>query len=537
MNRQKQAFTLVELIVVITILAILWTIAFISLQWYSTQARDSTRVSDLSSMKTSLELFHLDAGKYPQPTNGIDITYSWWVVWSQWIFWETVYANVEKLDKVPTDPLTDNFYTYSVTWIKNEYQLWWIIEWDEISMSYNWITKTNAWETIANAIVTGSYNWVITKSNSGTLCNILSLPSIITNDTTVTDLQQIVANNSFVYRWYKNLPSSFKNSKFKNDWWFAFTSNKLVSYSDTWSCNTLIDKTSYVSRVTLLKWLQDAYTWTIVKEVWEIKNILDLAINENSPSQEVIKYSDNFVNNNLWANVFVGSLPVNTSPYASCTAANQTSLASSTYTWCDTADKIVCSWNWAWYTIASCNVWSTIAWTSSTSYWEFFQWWRNKWFAFGDTSQQATTIAWSVWLNAWTDTYWFVRNWAWFLDYNWANTDNTDNWGHTTATNSARQWPCASWYHVPTQTEWSWITTAWWWWSNWTNMMSALSLPMWGYRHVNFNIHQNNGTYARFWSSTPTWNDWYYIDITTWTIAHNLIMFRGYGLTVRCFKN
>ena len=32
MNKQKQAFTLVELIVVITILAILWTIAFISLQ-------------------------------------------------------------------------------------------------------------------------------------------------------------------------------------------------------------------------------------------------------------------------------------------------------------------------------------------------------------------------------------------------------------------------------------------------------------------------------------------------------------------------
>jgi len=31
----KKAFTLVELIVVITILAILWTIAFISLQGYS----------------------------------------------------------------------------------------------------------------------------------------------------------------------------------------------------------------------------------------------------------------------------------------------------------------------------------------------------------------------------------------------------------------------------------------------------------------------------------------------------------------------
>ncbi|MDD2870983.1 MAG: prepilin-type N-terminal cleavage/methylation domain-containing protein, partial [Candidatus Gracilibacteria bacterium] len=64
MHKQKtNGFTLVELIVVITILAILGTIAFISLQGYSTQARDSSRISDISSIKTSLELFQLDAGK------------------------------------------------------------------------------------------------------------------------------------------------------------------------------------------------------------------------------------------------------------------------------------------------------------------------------------------------------------------------------------------------------------------------------------------------------------------------------------------
>jgi prepilin-type N-terminal cleavage/methylation domain-containing protein len=56
----KQAFTLVELIVVITILAILWTIAFISLQWYSSQARDSKRLSDVQNIKKSLELFSLN---------------------------------------------------------------------------------------------------------------------------------------------------------------------------------------------------------------------------------------------------------------------------------------------------------------------------------------------------------------------------------------------------------------------------------------------------------------------------------------------
>ncbi|MDD2871929.1 MAG: prepilin-type N-terminal cleavage/methylation domain-containing protein, partial [Candidatus Gracilibacteria bacterium] len=117
----KYAFTLVELIVVITILAILGTIAFMALQGYSTSARDSTRLSDLSSMKTSLELFELDAGKYPQASSGVNITYSGATVWNQGTFGETVFANVDRLDKIPIDPLTDKEYTYSTLLSRNEY--------------------------------------------------------------------------------------------------------------------------------------------------------------------------------------------------------------------------------------------------------------------------------------------------------------------------------------------------------------------------------------------------------------------------------
>jgi len=69
MKHIKQAFTLVELIVVITILAILGTIAFVSLQGYSKDARNSARVSDVSIINTSLELLSLQTGKYPTPSN------------------------------------------------------------------------------------------------------------------------------------------------------------------------------------------------------------------------------------------------------------------------------------------------------------------------------------------------------------------------------------------------------------------------------------------------------------------------------------
>ncbi len=40
-----KAFTLVELIVVITILAILSTIGFVSYSWFSSKARDSSRLA------------------------------------------------------------------------------------------------------------------------------------------------------------------------------------------------------------------------------------------------------------------------------------------------------------------------------------------------------------------------------------------------------------------------------------------------------------------------------------------------------------
>lgn len=56
MKNLKKWFTLVELIVVITILAILGTIAFISLQGYSADARNSKRTSDINSISSQVNI-------------------------------------------------------------------------------------------------------------------------------------------------------------------------------------------------------------------------------------------------------------------------------------------------------------------------------------------------------------------------------------------------------------------------------------------------------------------------------------------------
>ena len=54
-HNTNKGFTLVELIIVITILAILGTIWFVSFQWYTADARDTKRVTDLSSLVWALE--------------------------------------------------------------------------------------------------------------------------------------------------------------------------------------------------------------------------------------------------------------------------------------------------------------------------------------------------------------------------------------------------------------------------------------------------------------------------------------------------
>lgn len=60
MKKLQKGFTLVELIVVITILAILGTIAFISLQGYSQDAKNAKVNQDLATLGSAIEIANTD---------------------------------------------------------------------------------------------------------------------------------------------------------------------------------------------------------------------------------------------------------------------------------------------------------------------------------------------------------------------------------------------------------------------------------------------------------------------------------------------
>ncbi len=244
--KNTKAFTLVELIVVITIIAILWTIAFISLQWYSKSSRDSVRISDVSNMKTSLELFHLNAWKYPLPDDNEEVTYQTETLWYQWFFWNNVVSQLSRnMSEIPTDPLTDKKYIFSVSNNKNEFEILALLESDLV---LNTVNQTNAANLIVTPRVDWNYNWVFIK----TAWYIVPVPSIMTSEQ-ITWWMALTSTNikSQIISGWNNIPN-YWNINY-NTW--ALTNLNLSVF--TWS---VIASDTDATKAGIMQIIQAAYS-------------------------------------------------------------------------------------------------------------------------------------------------------------------------------------------------------------------------------------------------------------------------------------
>ncbi len=68
--KNKRGFTLIELLVVIAIIGLLSSVVLAALNGARINARNSKRVQDLIQVRSALELYKLDYGKYPPDPNG-----------------------------------------------------------------------------------------------------------------------------------------------------------------------------------------------------------------------------------------------------------------------------------------------------------------------------------------------------------------------------------------------------------------------------------------------------------------------------------
>ncbi|MEK7617293.1 MAG: type II secretion system protein [Patescibacteria group bacterium] len=106
---ESKGFTLVELLVVISIIAILTTIGLVLFSSAQKSARDAKRIADLNAVRNALELFYNQTGKYPMSAG--HATWSGhWANFSQCLetgtgcgFTISNYSPV--IAKVPQDPL------------------------------------------------------------------------------------------------------------------------------------------------------------------------------------------------------------------------------------------------------------------------------------------------------------------------------------------------------------------------------------------------------------------------------------------------
>jgi prepilin-type N-terminal cleavage/methylation domain-containing protein len=68
MKSARSGFTLVELMIVITVIAILSTMALFGLTGAQKSARDTQRMQIMNAIRSNLEKYYADKGGYPQPT-------------------------------------------------------------------------------------------------------------------------------------------------------------------------------------------------------------------------------------------------------------------------------------------------------------------------------------------------------------------------------------------------------------------------------------------------------------------------------------
>ncbi len=96
----KKAFTLVEILVVVTIIALLASIAAVSYSQFVKQSRDTRRKTDLEQIRGAIELYrNFDVNsEYPAT-----ITFG---------SGDIADGSATYLNKVPNDPLSSKTYTY-----------------------------------------------------------------------------------------------------------------------------------------------------------------------------------------------------------------------------------------------------------------------------------------------------------------------------------------------------------------------------------------------------------------------------------------
>lgn len=216
-------------------------------------------------------------------------------------------------------------------------------------------------------------------------------------------------------------------------------------------------------------------------------------------------------------------------PLSICEPGLWTIVSPTKYWSCDNFDNIICTWTWIWYIISACNVWTNIAWTWIESYGSYIQFGKSdsNW----DTWSASYNYDWKAnwWIDLGSSNDWWVENIE-RLSALYSNQNDQDK--------LKMQWPCNTWYHIPTIREWNDVLSSWWWWENSSQMSNDLFLPFAWLTLWNSTELDSSFTWVwGYWSSSPNSFNWYSFALTSNNISEKFYHYRAAWMSVRCFRN
>ena len=183
-NTKNKAFTLVELLVVITILAIISVVAYQNFGWAVDKAVSGRKISDVSTIETSLQQYKVDKNYYPKtweydsitnlwwysgsifatPSNKIIVTYNWeaieslswasiwwWKIygtWSLWQIWAKWTISMKELTKkyLSKDLYDPELGDIKIGWSAKMIESWiWRYIYATYKKSPNWSSTNLSW--------------------------------------------------------------------------------------------------------------------------------------------------------------------------------------------------------------------------------------------------------------------------------------------------------------------------------------------------------------------------------------------------------
>lgn len=280
----KKAFTLVELIVVVTILAILSTVWFVAFSGYLEWVRDTNRISQLKNISDGLTLYQASS-QLPLPDDKVEIRQGLSkVIWYQWYAWENILSKIEYSAEW-MDPKDWELFTYTVTkerkgfalmtFLEEENGLEWLVFWDNTYASYENRIPFVTWKKLG--VLVDDVNSPIQENTDIVSQGYIDITNVWSN------IFQAYLSNSEIYTWsgwsLRSISRKYDCKRLKDMKWSLPSGLYWIDPDGDWTstqvyCDMDTDGGGWTLATMLAdSWTENIFSDSIINELITSKNV------------------------------------------------------------------------------------------------------------------------------------------------------------------------------------------------------------------------------------------------------------------------